>query len=172
MTASEIFEKATPQCTANIISFLHDEDRTAYRSVMTYLTSRRKLRPVFLEKKPKLERHQWMVTALGNKRNEDLALEILQTWVLKTQSEAILQFLEDLGIEHDGKGLIETTPPEPAPDLVEKGVTHLLEKYPAEHIAIYLHLFLQMDPEGWIHLRKLLAELPALQIPPLPTSLS
>ncbi len=164
MTATEIFEKLAPQRASDIFTYLHDEERAAYKATMLHLTSRKKLRPVFLEKKQKHERHLWMAENLAKKRNEDLAIEILQTWVLKTQTPAILQFLEDLGISHDGSGLIEDTPSEPAPETVKKGVENLLAKFPHDCVAIYLHLFIQMDPDGWKTLRQLLEETPELQL--------
>lgn len=168
MTASEIFAKINSQTASSILDYLHDQERAAYKATIAHLTSRKKLRPVFLEKKQKTDRHRWMAENLGSPRNEDLALEILQTWILKTQTAAILLFLEDLGITHDGSGLIEDTPSEPSPEIVQSAVSHLLSQFSHENIAIYLHLFIQMDPDGWPTLRQLLLDLPELQIPSSP----
>jgi hypothetical protein len=165
MNASELFAAASPEKGVEVIDFLAQADRNAYRAALSLLASRRNLRPAFLEKKPKPERHRWMAEALERKRNEDLALELLQNWILQARTPLVVQFLEDLGIPHDGEGLIDETPTEPAAELVDKAVEKLLAGYPAEDVALYLHLFIGMDPDGWAHLRQLLAVRPELQLP-------
>jgi hypothetical protein len=165
MNASELFAAASPEKGVEILDFFAASDRNAYRAAITLLASRRNLRPLFLEKKPKGERHQWMAEALGRKRNEDLALELLQNWVLQARTEMVVQFLGDLGIAHDGEGLIDQTPNEPAPELVDQAVERLLSGFPAEDVGIYLHLFVTMDPAGWNHLRQLLEIRPELRLP-------
>lgn len=163
MTPSELFSTLDPALSESVFAFLYDGDRNAYRGAMNILASRRNLRPVFLEKKPRPERHQWMADALSRKRNDDLALEILQNWILRGNSAMVLQFLKDLGIEHDGEGIIEDTPVEPPPEVVDTAVGNLLANFPAGAVIVYLHLFASMDDDGWRHLRALLAGDPRLQ---------
>lgn len=165
MTASELFLRFDSVTTESVFGFLYETDRNAYRGAMQILASRRNLRQVFLEKKPKPERHQWMKDALSRKRNEDLALEILQNWILRGNSEMVLQFLKDLDIKHDGEGIIEDTPEEPAPEVVDVAVNNLLASFPPAAVSIYLHLFASMDDGGWPHLHKLLDEEPRLRLP-------
>jgi hypothetical protein len=167
MTASELFSRLDAGTSDSVFGFLYETDRNAYRGAMQILTTRRNLRPVFLEKKPKPERHQWMADSLARKRNEDLALEILQNWILRGNGPMVLQFLKDLGIEHDGEGVIEKTPVEPSPELVEAAVNNLLTSFPAATVIVYLQLFASMDDDGWPHLRKLINEDPRLQFPEL-----
>jgi hypothetical protein len=164
MTASELFSRFDPVTTELVFGFLYETDRNAYRGAMQILTSRRNLRQVFLEKKPKPERHQWMTDALSRSRNEDLALEILQNWILRGNSAMVLQFLKDLNIEHDGEGIIETTPAEPASDVVDMAVNNLLASFPDATVVVYLNLFAGMDDGGWPHLRNLIKEDPRLQM--------
>jgi len=164
MNAAEIFAHAPPEVSESILAFFLEHDRPSHRTLMNLLATRRKLRPVFLEQKPKVERNRWMASALAKKANEDLAVEILQTWLLNGKRELILQFLQDLDIEHDGEGVIEKTPGEPAPALVDRAVEHLLENFSAPEVAIYLTMFVQMDPTGWPHLREILATRPELQL--------
>lgn len=164
MTAHEIFQNIPAEKSVEVVTYLHAEDRNSYKAVLNLLATRRKLRPVFLEKKPKTEQLAWVAEALGKKANEDLAHEILQTWVLKANSEIVLRFLKDLGIDHDGAGVIEETPSEPAPETVQSAVDNLLESFDACSVAVYLHLFVEMDPEGWPTLRQLLITHPKLSL--------
>lgn len=164
MNAAEIFAQAPPEISESILAFFHENDRASHKALMSMLATRRKLRPVFLEQKPKVERNRWMASALSRKANEDLAIEILQTWILNAKRDLVLQFLQDLGIEHDGEGVIEKTPDEPPAALVDQAVEHLLANFCGPEVAIYLTMFVQMDPSGWPHLREILATRPELQL--------
>lgn len=157
MTANELFAHCPPEKSAEILEYLRNEDRASYRAVLNLLATRRKLRPVFLEKKSRADQIRWIAEMLGKKANEDLALEILQSWLLKSRQAMILEFLASLGIEHDGAGIIEGSPSEPAEATVLSAVEKLRASHDREDVLLYLHLFVQMDPDGWPVLRKILS---------------
>ena len=161
MTAIEIFGRMSAPQASEILNWLHENDRQAYRSCGGMLATRRKLRPVFVERKPREERNQWMREALSKPANGDLALEILQVWVLGKNERMVCDFLDALSISHDGKGLIDEVPAEPAADKVSAAVELLCSKYPAHEVAIYLHLFTGMDESAWPTLRNLLLTHPS-----------
>jgi hypothetical protein len=161
MTANEIFGRMSAPQASEILNWLHDNDRHAYRSCAGMLASRRKLRPVFVERKPREERNLWMREALLKATNGDLALEILQVWVLGKNERMVCDFLDALKIKHDGKGLIDDLPAEPGADKVSAAVEAILAKYPAAEVSIYLNLFAGMDDSGWPELKNLLASHPA-----------
>ena len=118
MTAIEIFGQMSAPQASEILNWLLENDREAYRSCAGMLATRRKLRPVFVERKPREERNLWMREALSKPANADLALEILQVWVLGKNERMVCDFLDALGVEHDGKGLIEELPAEPELSLI------------------------------------------------------
>lgn len=130
------------------------------------LASRRKLRPVFVERKPREERNQWMREALSKPANSDLALELLQVWVLGKNQSMVCDFLDALAIPHDGKGLIDEVPAEPSAENVAAAVESLVSKHPAHEVAIYLHLFSRMDESPWPALRHILGSHPAFASEP------
>jgi hypothetical protein len=119
------------------------------------LATRRKLRPVFVERKPRDERNLWIREALTKSSNADLALETLQIWVLGKNERLVCDFLDALEIKHDGKGLIDELPAEPDAKKVSAAVEAILAKYSPEDVWIYLHLFAGMDTP-WPHLKGLL----------------
>lgn len=162
MTANEIFGRMSAPRASEILNWLHDNDRYAYRSCAGMLAARRKLRPVFVERKPREERNLWMREALLKASNSDLALEILQVWVLGKNERMVCDFLDAMKIKHDGKGLIDELPLEPAADKVTAAVESILANYPAAEVAIYLNLFVGMDDSGWPALKSLVASHPAL----------
>lgn len=157
MTAIEIFGRMSAPQASEILNWLLENDREAYRSCAGMLATRRKLRPVFVERKPREERNLWMRDALSKPGNADLALEILQVWVLGKNERMVCEFLDSLGIEHDGKGLIEELPAEPEAAKVASAFESLLSKYPPAEVFIYLHLFSGMEESGWPKLKELLA---------------
>ncbi len=162
MNANELFANTPAPLREEILLHFEEDDRDAWKQLLHLLASRRKLRPVFVEKKSKAERREWIDSQLARKANEDLALELLQNWLLHSQSAMLVAFLDELGIAHDGKGLIEDTPSEPAPERVDAAVDALLAKFPASSVSLYLRLFIGMDPSGWTHLRGLLETHPSL----------
>jgi hypothetical protein len=166
MTAIEIFGRMSAPQASELFNWLHENDRQAYRSCAGMLASRRKLRPVFVERKPREERNQWMREALSKPANSDLALELLQVWVLGKNESMVCDFLDALAIPHDGKGLIDEVPAEPGSEKVAAAVESLVAKYPAQEVAIYLHLFSRMDDNPWPALRELLGTHPAFSSEP------
>lgn len=161
MTAIEIFGRMSAPQASEILNWILENDREAYRSCAGMLATRRKLRPVFVERKPREERNLWMREALSKPSNADLALEILQVWVLGKNERMVCDFLDALGIEHDGKGLIEELPVEPEASKVSAALEALVSKYPPTEVSIYLNLFTGMDETGWPKLKELLATHPA-----------
>jgi hypothetical protein len=113
------------------------------------IAARRKLRPVFIERKPKNERHHWLQQALSLKSADDITMQLLQIWLLGAQRELICDFLDSLGIEHDGKGVVDNLPTEPPRERLNDTITSLLEKRSPEAVAVYLHAFQAMDETGW-----------------------
>jgi len=74
---------------------------------------------------------------------------LLQIWLLGAQREMICEFLDSLGIVHDGKGVVENLPEAPPRERLNDTITRLLEKRAPEVVAVYLHAFQAMDETGW-----------------------
>lgn len=162
MTANEIFQRLGAADTAEVLEWFAGDDRDGYRRVIAMLAERRKLRPVFVERKPKPDRNAWIAEALGRPRNADLAIEILQVWTLGRNESMVCGFLDALGIPHDGKGLIEDIPEEPPEDKVVSAVEGLIGGHRRLDVFIYLHLFSAMDEGKWPVLRGLVDSHPEL----------
>jgi hypothetical protein len=140
-----------------VFTFLFDHEKPVYKAMIQNIASRRKLRPIFIERKPKNERHVWLRQALSLKSSDDLAIQLFQIWLLGAHKDMICDFLDLLGIKHDGKGVVDNLPPEPAREALIEAITKLLEKHPREVVAVYLHAFQAMDETGWSTLDEVLA---------------
>lgn len=163
MTAHEIFAGLAPAEAHELFESLHETNKAAYKGALQLTASRRKLRPVFLERKPRVERHAWMQNALGHAANEDLSLEILQNWLLGSHRPMLGDFLAACGFQHED-GLIEDIPAQPSRETVDAAVNAIAEKHPALAVKVYLNLFQPAGPEAWPDLDALLVIDPRLAL--------
>jgi len=157
MTAHELFATFSPAEAGEVFGWLLESDKAAYKTMAGMLATRRKLRPVFVERKPRDERHAWMREAVSRPANADLATEILQAWIMGANEKMVCAFLDSLKVPHDGKGLIETLPAEPPAGEVAAAVDALFASNPPLAVRAYLHLFSAMDMTDWPALRDLVA---------------
>lgn len=162
MTSHELFARFSSGEATEVLAWLQENDKAAYKTMAGLLATRRKLRPVFVERKPREERNLWIKEALGKPANSDLAAEILQAWIMGAHGQMVCSFLDSLKIPHDGKGLIESLPAEPPAEDVERAVEELFSKFPAPAVRAYLHLFSSMDMTEWPRLSALVSTDPRL----------
>ena len=158
MTQSEIFGRLPAPLAHEILTHVQKEQRPSYGLALQTLAAQRKFRPVFIERKPPLERHAWMQQQLARSLNEQLAGNVLGIWLTGPQSPMLAAFLDSLGIAHDGKGSIETLPPSPTKEALKAAVDALFAKFPADHVKTYLHAFQVSEPTAWPPLGEILAE--------------
>ena len=165
MKCYEVFGKLSPELANEIFAYLLEFEKPVYKAMVQNIASRRKLRPVFIERKPRRERHLWLQQALSLKSADDLTIQLLQIWLLGAQREMICEFLDSLGIEHDGKGVVDNLPAAPSRDRLNETIGKLLEKRSPETVALYLHAFQAMDETGWSILDEALATDPRISLP-------
>ncbi len=156
VNANEIFANLTPAETHEIFEEISAGNRDAYKAAMQVTATRRRLRPVFLEKKQRTDRHEWMRSVLAMKRNEDVALELLQNWLLGQRRGMITEFLGACGLEHQ-EGILEEIPPQPEVAKLSAAVDGLFATNPAVAAKVYLHVFQPgEDDEAWPDLDRML----------------
>ncbi len=163
LTAYEIFSGLTPAEAHEFFESFSEANKPAYKSVVQATAARRNLRPVFLERKPRAERHQWMQSVLGRPGNEELSLEILQNWLLSSQRALLSDFLDACGIAHE-EGLIDDIPSQPPRETVDAAVGAIAAKHSPVAVKIYLNLFQPMDAGAWPDLDALLTIDPRLAL--------
>jgi hypothetical protein len=170
LKATDIFQRLPTPTVDGILTHLQGADKPTYKVAIQTLATARKLRPIFVERKPRPERHAWMQTALARPQNEQISANLIQMWLMGSQSPMLCDFLDSLGIEHDEQGGIENLPPCPEADKLHAAVDTLLAKYPADAVAVYLHSFQGMDIAGWPPLGEMLEKDPRLQLTPAPAA--
>ncbi len=164
MTTYEIFAAMSPATAERIFSWMQEKEKPLYQATIDSLAKKRNLRPVFVQRKPRPERHTWMHEAMGRKSGEAVAAQILQIWLVGAESKLLCDFLDSLGIKHDEDGTVEDLPAEPAREDLERAIATLLEKHDAEVVSVYLRAFQALNETGWTTLDTMLAEDPRLAL--------
>jgi len=164
MSPSEVFAKMSEQTCSVILGELFEHEKPLYRSLIENLAAQRKLRPVFIERKARAERFAWIKEALSRARNEPIAANLLQVWLVKRHPAMLCDFLDSLGIAHEENGTVEQIPPQPERAALETATGLLLSKYEPAIVAVYLHAFQALDETGWPLLDAIIAADPRLRL--------
>ena len=167
MKSHEIFQQMSPALAGEIFSYLQKEQKAVMKAAIQGLAEQRRLRAVFVERKPPNERFLWLQGALGRKVSDTVAAHLLQAWLLGAEKPMLCDFLDALGIKRDDDGTVENLPESPPKEKLAEVVRQLLAKYPAEEVAVYLHAFHDMDSTvSWPPLGEVLQEDESLRLGP------
>ncbi|MES2570609.1 MAG: hypothetical protein V4710_11225 [Verrucomicrobiota bacterium] len=161
---NEIFARMSPQVATQLFTFLTEKEKPLYKATIDSLAKQRKLRPVFVERKPRAERNDWMKENLGRKQSEPVAAHLLQIWLVGAHAKLLCDFLDGFGIAHDENGTIDNLPSAPPKEDLVRVIDSLLANHEPGVVSVYLHAFQAFDEKGWAPLEELLAEDPRLQL--------
>jgi hypothetical protein len=153
-----LFQRISEDLASAIVHYLRSEEREVYKSTLATLATERRLRPVFIQKRPLEAQLSWMKESLKLKNSESIADQVLQVWLLKSKKDMVIGFLEAVGIEHDGDGSVEELPEEIDGEKLNVAVEKMIELNSADEVKLYLHMFQGQRPGGWEQLGKLLEE--------------
>lgn len=163
LTSHELLGFMSPALALEILTYAYDTDKPLYRATLGAVAEARKLRPVFLERQPRPQRHTMMLATLTRPALDLVAGNLIRTWLLKKHKQMLIDFLDALGITHQ-EGVVEDLPATMDDAKVHAGAEALLAKYPPESVAVYLHAFNQMNEVEWPNLKAMLESDPRLQL--------
>ena len=123
----------------------------------------RKVRPVFLERQPRKDRHGSMLATLAKPSMELASATLLRGWLVKKQSQLLVDFLDALGVPHKN-GVVDDLPETVDDAKLKSAVEAALAKHPREVVTVYLHAFYEMNEARWANLKSLLETEPRLQL--------
>jgi hypothetical protein len=162
LTSHELFGFMSPALAVRIIECAHDDNKELYHTALQAVAEARKLRPTFFERTPRAARHKDMAAMLARPRLELIAANLLREWLMKKQTAMLAQFLDALGIAHQG-GAVDDLPASVEDAKLTEAVGALLANYPAEEVAVYLNAFYTMNEVQWPNLEWKLKTEPRLQ---------
>lgn len=163
LTAHELLGFMSPALALDILTYTYESDKPLYRATLGAVAEARKLRPVFLERQPKPQRHAAMLATLARPALEAVTNNLIRSWLLKKHKAMLIDFLNALGIKNED-GVVEQIPPTMEDAKLHAAVDALLAKYPPETVAVYLHAFNEMNEQEWPNLTTMLDSDPRLQL--------
>ncbi len=155
LTSHELFGFMSPSLANEILAFVFESEKATYRATMNAVAEARHLRPVFLERQPRIQRHATMLTSLSKPALELAAGNLIRAWLVKKYKSMLVDFLNALEIKNED-GVVEDLPPSMDDEKLHKAVGGLLTKYPHETVAVYLHAFNDMNEANWANLKTML----------------
>jgi hypothetical protein len=153
----------SPALAGDIITFTFENEKPTYRATLNAVAEARHVRPVFLERQQKTQRHAAMISSLAKPSLEMAASTLLRTWLLKKYKSMLVDFLNALEIKNED-GVVEDLPASMDDAKLKTAVDALLTKYPPEAVAVYLNAFNDMNEANWANLKSLLEGDPRLQL--------
>ncbi|MDA7672839.1 hypothetical protein N8615_00425 [Verrucomicrobiales bacterium] len=163
MKAYEIFKESSDDLGISIFQYLRDEQKEVYQASLASLTQNRRLRPVFIQRKPVAQQIVWLLKNVQLKGSNEIAEHVLQLWLMKAHQAVLVEFLDGNGIEHDGEGAADDLPDDLDAKKLKTTVEKLLADHDSEVIRAYLHTFNLQSLDGFDALNALITETPELQ---------
>lgn len=164
MQSHELFQKIGEAKAREILMYFRENERNVYKTAIATLAERKRLRPVFVLQKSVPEQVAWLLKELSNKRSEAAAEQLLQVWLLQARQSMLIQFLDGLGIAHDGKGAVDDLPEELDREKFPSTLDTLLANFEPVEVAIYLNVFNAQTPNGWVEISQALDADPRLAL--------
>ena len=156
MKSYSIFQKSDDATVNAFLEWMRNQERNVYRAALRELGALKKLRPQYMQQKPVAEQFEWLKKMLSWKPAETIADHLLQVWLIRKHEGMLVSFIEKLGIEHNGHGVVDVLPETLDADKLKEAVDSLFETYPAGAVSVYLHMFQNQTEEGWPELQAIL----------------
>ncbi len=157
MKSYTIFQKSDDQTVSNFLNWMRNQERGVYRAALRELGALKKLRPQYMQQKPVEEQFAWLKKMLAWKPAETISDHLLQVWLVRRHEPMLVSFLNALGINHNGHGVVEEALPETLDgEKLKAAVDALFEAYPAGAVSVYLQMFQNQTENGWAELQAIL----------------
>ncbi len=155
LKSHELLGFMSPGLANEIIQFAFDADKPTYKVALASVAEARHLRPVYLERQPKPQRHVTMLSTLTRPALDQAAGALIRAWLVKKYQAMLVDFLNALGIENKD-GVVEDLPEAMDDTKLKAAVDALLAKYPSEVVTVYLNAFNDMNQANWSNLKTML----------------
>jgi hypothetical protein len=163
LTSHELYGFMSPKLALEILTYTFESDKPLYRATLQAVAEARKVRPVFLERQPRNDRHNQMLSTLTRPSLEMVTGNLIRAWLVKKYKDMLVDFLNALGLQHN-EGVVEDLPESMDDAKLRPAIDALLAKYPHEAVAVYLHAFNDMNEANWPNLKTMLESDPRLQL--------
>ncbi len=165
LKSHELLGFMSPDVANDILNYTFESDKPTYKAVMKGIADARKVRPVFLERQPRGQRHALMISTLSRPGLDQVAGNLIRAWLVKKHKALLVDFLNALGVSNvDGVVEDADLPATVDDEKLKAAVETILAKHPPEVVAVYLNAFNDMNEAGWVNLKTLLESDSRLQL--------
>jgi hypothetical protein len=163
LTSHELFGFMSPVLAGEIINYTYESDKPTYKATLGAVAQARHLRPVFLERQPRVQRHEAMISILSRPALDTVAGGLIRAWLMKKHKAMLVDFLDELGIQNN-EGVVDNLPAAMDDTKLKSAIETLLKKYSSEVVAVYLNAFNEMNGANWSNLKSILEKDVRLQL--------
>jgi hypothetical protein len=163
LTAHELIGFMSSARAGEILEHAFQSEKEIYKATLAAVAEAKRVRPVFLAKQPRKDRHAAMLAMLSKPALDLAAGTLIRGWLLKQHKQLLADFLDALGIPHKD-GVLDDLPETMDDAKLREAVETVLAKHPPEVVAIYLHAFYEMNEARWPVLKTMLESEPRLQL--------
>ena len=163
LSSHELFGFMSPAMANEILGFTFDSDKPTYKSILHGVADARKVRPVFLERQPRVQRHALMISMLARPGLEPVASNLIRTWLVKKERTMLVDFLNALAIPNN-EGVVDDLPKTVDDAKLKAAIELILAKHSPEVVAVYLNAFNDMNEASWANLNTMLEGDSRLQV--------
>jgi len=150
VNSHEIYQDLSPETLAQMLDWFREHERAVYTNAVATLAQNRKLRPVFIQRKPLPQQYAWIHKTCKLKACDTIGEHLLQAWFLAGHQPMLAAFCDAMGIPHDGKGSVQGDLPESLDAAkLDAAVDTLLESNDPRIVTLYLRVFNLQAPDGW-----------------------
>lgn len=153
----------SPSLADDILNFTRESDKQTYKATMQGVATALHVRPVYLERQSRTQRHASMIQILSRPGLDVAAGGLLRAWLVQKYKSMLVDFLDALGIPNK-EGVVDDLPATMDDAKLKAAVEVLLAKYPPEVVAVYLNAFNDMNEANWPNLKAMLEADTRLQL--------
>jgi hypothetical protein len=163
--AHELYSAVDPAVVTEILDWFRANDRNVYKTAVATLAGNRKLRPVFIQKKPLTEQYAWIHKTLKINACNTIGEHLLQAYLMAGQQSMLAMFCDGLGIPHDGKGsVVGDLPKKIDPERLANTIDKLVDIFDPKIFTVYLYCFNMQTEGGWPEITEKLESDPRLKL--------
>ncbi len=158
MKSHELYAAVDPVIITQMLDWFRANDRNVYKSAVATLAAKRKLRPVFIEKKPLVDQYSWIHKTLTLNACDTIGEHLMQAYLMAGQQSLLAMFCDGMGIAHDGKGsVVGDLPKKMDAERLASTIDRLAGLFDTRLLTLYLECFNLQVPGGWPELTEKLA---------------
>jgi hypothetical protein len=149
MRISEVWTELSPELNHRVLEAGCLHDKVLYRRLNQEMSKGMGRRPKTILEMPRKERHELFRPLLAMPVYMVLAQNLTINWLSHEAAPLLVSFLDQLGIEHDGKGCAEQFPAEVSQAKLVKAMKSLTAGEDPEGALFYLKIFPDISGIEW-----------------------